>query len=71
MSAEERARRERSREGAAVELAAFALSGRLFVAELRAGTTRELSPAAGHGPVVDPRPSPDGRHVAYAAGGAL
>ncbi|WP_217200291.1 prolyl oligopeptidase family serine peptidase [Streptomyces buecherae] len=81
LSAEERARRERSREGAAgvvgyatdgaVELAAFALSGRLFVAELRAGTTRELSPAAGHGPVVDPRPSPDGRHVAYAAGGAL
>ncbi|MGD3107822.1 prolyl oligopeptidase family serine peptidase [Streptomyces sp. YGL11-2] len=75
---EERARRERSREGsagvvgyavdAAVELAAFALSGRLFVSELRAGTTREL-PAAG--PVVDPRPAPDGRHVAYVAGGAL
>ncbi|MFB7635919.1 prolyl oligopeptidase family serine peptidase [Streptomyces sp. NPDC056149] len=75
---EERARRERSREGsagivgyavdAAVELAAFALSGRLFVSELRAGTTREL-PAAG--PVVDPRPAPDGRHVAYVSGGAL
>ncbi|MGG2458519.1 prolyl oligopeptidase family serine peptidase [Streptomyces sp. RGM 3693] len=75
---EERARRERSREGsagivgyavdAAVELAAFALSGRLFVSELRAGTTREL-PAAG--PVVDPRPAPDGRHVAYVANGAL
>ncbi|MCK7627567.1 prolyl oligopeptidase family serine peptidase [Streptomyces sp. RS10V-4] len=75
---EERARRERSREGsagivgyavdAAVELAAFTLSGRLFVSELRAGTTREL-PAAG--PVVDPRPSPDGRRVAYVAGGAL
>ncbi|MEU9555893.1 S9 family peptidase [Streptomyces fumanus] len=75
---EERARRERSREGgagivgyatdAAVELASFALSGRLFTAELRAGTTRELPVA---GPVVDPRPSPDGRHVAYVAGGAL
>ncbi|MCH0566272.1 MULTISPECIES: S9 family peptidase [unclassified Streptomyces] len=75
---EERARRERSREGGAgivgyatdtaVELASFALSGRLFTAELRAGTAREL-PAAG--PVVDPRPSPDGRHVAYAARGAL
>jgi dipeptidyl-peptidase-4 len=75
---EERARRERSREGGAgivgyatdgaVELASFALSGRLFTAELRAGTAREL-PAAG--PVVDPRPSPDGRHVAYVAGGAL
>ncbi|NUQ99189.1 MAG: S9 family peptidase [Streptomyces sp.] len=75
---EERARRERSREGgagivgyatdAAVELASFALSGRLFTAELRAGTAREL-PAPG--PVIDPRPSPDGRHVAYVAQGAL
>ncbi|MFI1810231.1 prolyl oligopeptidase family serine peptidase [Streptomyces sp. NPDC020422] len=78
LSAEERARRERSREGSggivayavdgAVELAAFALSGRLFTAELRAGTARELPVP---GPVVDPRPSPDGRFVAYAAGGAL
>ncbi|WP_431784195.1 prolyl oligopeptidase family serine peptidase [Streptomyces chumphonensis] len=78
LSPEERARRERSREGsagivgyatdAAVELAAFALSGRLFVAELRAGTARELPSAT---PVVDPRPSPDGRRVAYAARGAL
>ncbi|MGW2571370.1 prolyl oligopeptidase family serine peptidase [Streptomyces sp. NPDC001537] len=75
---EERARRERSREGgagivgyatdAAVELASFTLSGRLFTAELRAGTAREL-PAPG--PVIDPRPSPDGRHVAYVAQGAL
>ncbi|AXK33936.1 S9 family peptidase [Streptomyces armeniacus] len=75
---EERARRERSREGSAgivayatdnaVELAAFALSGRLFAAELRAGTAREL-PAAGA--VVDPRPSPDGRRVAYVTGGEL
>ncbi|MGW1543883.1 prolyl oligopeptidase family serine peptidase [Streptomyces sp. NPDC002309] len=78
LSPEERARRERSREGgagivgyatdAAVELASFALSGRLFTAELRAGTARELiSPA----PVIDPRPSPDGRHVAYVARGGL
>ncbi|MFE9093871.1 prolyl oligopeptidase family serine peptidase [Streptomyces sp. NPDC007264] len=75
---EERARRERSREGgagivgyatdAAVELAAFALSGRLFTAELRAGTTRELPVP---GPVVDPRPAPDGRHIAYVTRGAL
>ncbi|GGP93427.1 peptidase [Streptomyces griseomycini] len=78
LSAEERARRERSREGgagivgyatdAAVELAAFALSGRLFTAELRAGTARELPVP---GPAIDPRPSPDGRHVAYVARGAL
>ncbi|MFI7409029.1 prolyl oligopeptidase family serine peptidase [Streptomyces sp. NPDC049627] len=75
---EERARRERSREAgagivahatdAAVELASFALSGRLFTAELRAGTARELPVP---GPVIDPRPSPDGRHVAYVAQGAL
>ncbi|GGS85935.1 prolyl oligopeptidase family serine peptidase [Streptomyces griseoviridis] len=75
---EERARRERSREGgagivgyatdAAVELASFALSGRLFTAEARTGAVRELPVA---GPVIDPRPAPDGRHVAYVARGAL
>ncbi|MGQ4386987.1 prolyl oligopeptidase family serine peptidase [Streptomyces sp. SAS_270] len=78
LSVQERARRERSREGgagvvgyatdAAVELASFALSGRLFTAELRAGTARELRVP---GPVIDPRPSPDGRLVAYVTGGAL
>ncbi|MEU6446727.1 prolyl oligopeptidase family serine peptidase [Streptomyces sp. NPDC046979] len=78
LSPEERARRERSREGgagivgyatdSAVELASFALSGRLFAAGLRAGTARELSTP---GPVIDPRPSPDGRHIAYAARGGL
>ncbi|WP_199578253.1 prolyl oligopeptidase family serine peptidase [Streptomyces sp. CRB46] len=78
LSPEERARRERSREGgagivgyatdAAVELASFALSGRLFAAELRAGTARELTVP---GPVIDPRPSPDGRHIAYVSRGAL
>ncbi|HET9381378.1 MAG TPA: prolyl oligopeptidase family serine peptidase [Streptomyces sp.] len=78
LSPEERARRERSREGGAgivgyatdeaVELASFALSGRLFTAELRVGTARELRAP---GPVIDPRPSPDGRYVAYAARGAL
>ncbi|MES4900664.1 MULTISPECIES: prolyl oligopeptidase family serine peptidase [unclassified Streptomyces] len=78
LSAEERARRERSREGSggvvsyatdmSVELAAFALSGRLFASELRAGVTRELPVP---GPVIDPRPSPDGRRIAYVAQGAL
>ncbi|MET7684056.1 prolyl oligopeptidase family serine peptidase [Streptomyces sp. NPDC005423] len=75
---EERARRERSREGgagivgyatdSAVELASFALSGRLFAAELRTGTAREIPV---RGPVIDPRPAPDGRHLAYAAEGSL
>ncbi|MFG2945216.1 S9 family peptidase [Streptomyces adustus] len=78
LSAEERARRERSREGGAgivgyatdeaVELASFALSGRLFTAGLLAGTARELPVP---GPVIDPRPAPDGRHVAYVHEGAL
>ncbi|MFF8815291.1 S9 family peptidase [Streptomyces pactum] len=78
LSAEERARRERSREGAAgvvgyavdraVETAALALSGRLFRADLRTGTAAELPVP---GPVVDPRPSPDGRRIGYLAGGAL
>ncbi|MDR6979401.1 dipeptidyl-peptidase-4 [Streptomyces sp. 3330] len=78
LSPQERARRERSREGGAgivgyatdeaVELASFTLSGRLFTAELRAGTAAEL---AVPGPVIDPRPSPDGRLVAYVVGGAL
>jgi dipeptidyl-peptidase-4 len=80
---EEKARRERSRQGAAgivgfavdgeVRLAAFALSGRLFVADLTApegaaGAVRELDVPAG---VADPRPNPAGTHVAYVAGGAL
>lgn len=72
LSPAERARRERSREGSAgivgyaldgaATLAAFALSGRLFTADLVAGAAREL-PAAG--PLLDPRPSPDGRWIAY------
>ncbi|WP_354642184.1 S9 family peptidase [Kitasatospora camelliae] len=72
LSAAERARRERSREGSAGIVgfaldgagarAAFALSGRLFTADLVAHAAREL-PA--EGPVVDPRPAPDGSHVAY------
>ncbi len=78
LSAEEQARRERMREGGAgitaystdtaVRLATFALSSRLFVADLLAGGVRELPVA---GPVVDPRLSPDGATVAYVANGAL
>ncbi|HCA85657.1 MAG TPA: S9 family peptidase [Streptomyces sp.] len=84
LSAEERARRERSREGSAgvvgyatdsaAGLAAFALSGRLFTAPLGSGADG-TDGSAGEldvpGPVVDPRPSPDGRHIAYVTDGAL
>ncbi len=78
LSPEERARRERSREAAGgivayacdagMRQAAFALSSRLWLADLDGGGVREL-PAVG--PVVDPRPDPTGRCVAYASNGAL
>lgn len=78
LSAQERARRERTRTGAAgiveyatdqaVQVAAFALSGRLFAVTLEDGRSRELRAV---GPVVDPRPNPAGTHVAYVADGTL
>jgi dipeptidyl-peptidase-4 len=75
---EERARRERAREQAGgvvtyacddqVTLAAFALGGALFVADLVHGDVRSLDVA---GPVFDPRPDPAGRRVAYVSGRTL
>ncbi|GAA3577148.1 prolyl oligopeptidase family serine peptidase [Nonomuraea rosea] len=75
---EERARRERSREGAGgvvayaadstLTRACFALSGGLHVVDLASGQTRRVDTP---GAVIDPRISPDGRHVAYVTGGAL
>jgi dipeptidyl-peptidase 4 len=84
LSAAERSRRERMREGgagitsfatdAAGRLACYALSSRLFLSDL---TGSDLAGGSGGreldvvGAVVDPRLAPDGRHVAYAAGGGL
>lgn len=78
LSAAERARRERARESSAGvvsyavdragELAAFALSSRLWVAGLRDGSVRELPST---GPVLDPRPDPTGTWIAYVGSGAL
>jgi dipeptidyl-peptidase-4 len=78
LPAEERARRERLREGAggivaygidpSASVASFALSGRLFVADLTSGEVTELPTA---GPVIDPRVDPTGSRVAYVTGGAL
>ncbi|MDX6230399.1 MAG: dipeptidyl-peptidase 4 [Frankiales bacterium] len=75
---EERARRERLREGAggivaysidpSGSVASFALSGRLFLADLTSGEVTELPTA---GPVIDPRVDPTGTRVAYVTGGAL
>jgi dipeptidyl-peptidase-4 len=78
LPAEERARRERARETGGgivrfscddeLKVAAFDLAGRLFVVELVTGQVREL-PA--RSPVVDPRPDPTGRLVAYVSAGDL
>ena len=74
----ERARRERAREGAGGvvayatdargTVAAFTLSGRLFVAGLVSGLAREL---VVDGPVFDPRPDPVARRLAYVSGATL
>ncbi|MGW4640878.1 prolyl oligopeptidase family serine peptidase [Sphaerisporangium sp. NPDC004334] len=78
LSPEERIRRERARElssgivayaaDGACEVLAFALSGGLWTCRTSDGAVRRL-PAAE--PVVDPRPDPAGRRVAYVGGGAL
>ncbi len=75
---EERARRERTREGAggitsyatdeACTVVAFALGGRLFVGGIVSGTARALDVT---GPVFDPRPDPLARRVAYVSGATL
>jgi len=78
LSPEERARRERMREGSsgvvgystdeAVTHAVFALSGGLYAATLDGSGVRALDVP---GPVIDPRLSPDGAHVAYVSGRSL
>ncbi|MEV0222036.1 prolyl oligopeptidase family serine peptidase [Streptomyces sp. NPDC050704] len=74
----ERIRRERAREttggivsyatDAAVRLVVFALSGALWVVRTDEGVPRLIRTA---GPVVAPRPSPDGSRIAYVSDGAL
>lgn len=80
LPAAERARRERLRESTSgitafttdrgLTVAAFSLDGDLWAVDLK-----ETAPAPRHlphpGPVVDPRVSPDGVHVAYVTDGAL
>ncbi|GAA1834071.1 prolyl oligopeptidase family serine peptidase [Pseudonocardia ailaonensis] len=76
---EERARRERAREQAGgivgyaadreLTRAAFALSGKLYVAELTGVPAAREIPTAGA--VVDPRLDPTGSRIAFVSGGAL
>ncbi|MBW9215467.1 prolyl oligopeptidase family serine peptidase [Mumia sp. zg.B53] len=78
LSAEERARRERSRESAAgivgyamddaCEVATFALSGKVWVARTRSAGALALPTA---GSAIDPRVDPTGRRIAYATDGSL
>ena len=76
----ERARRERVREQASgivsfaadrdCRLAAFTLTGSVYVADLRP-EGRGVRAVATPGPAADPRPDPAGTRVAYVSGGAL
>ncbi|HUD76570.1 MAG TPA: prolyl oligopeptidase family serine peptidase [Streptosporangiaceae bacterium] len=76
----EKARRERVRERAAgivafgtsadCTLAAFALAGTVYVADLRPGGSG-VRALATRTPAADPRPDPAGRVVAYVSDGAL
>ncbi|UPK74092.1 prolyl oligopeptidase family serine peptidase [Nocardioidaceae bacterium SCSIO 66511] len=78
LSAEERARRERSREtasgivgytiDAAATVAVFALSGSAWIADLSGEGARELPST---GAVIDPHIDPTGRTIAYASGSSL
>ncbi|MEV6860945.1 prolyl oligopeptidase family serine peptidase [Streptosporangium subroseum] len=78
LPAEERARRERSREqaggivgystDAGVTAAVFALSGGLYAVDLKTKDVRLLKTP---GSVIDPRMSPTGVHVGYVSGGAF
>ena len=79
-SAQERARRERAREGAAgivsfscdseVHHVAFAVSGRLFVSDMHSAHEIAVKNPA-PGTMYDARISPDGKHIAYVRGSAL
>jgi dipeptidyl-peptidase-4 len=78
MTDEERAQRERLREGAggitayatdaATTVVAFAVGGKLFAGGLLSGRARPLDV---EGPVFDPRPDPTARRVAYVSGSTL
>ncbi|WJV50174.1 S9 family peptidase [Streptomyces flavofungini] len=74
----ERVRRERAREASRgvvsfaaddyARVVAFSVSGALWTVRTDGGIPRRISTP---GPVVDPRPSPDGSLIAYVSGGAL
>lgn len=77
--AEERARRERAREGgsgivgystdASGNRVTFTINGQLFLTDIAAGVTRAVAVEEDElKPVLNPRISPDGQHVMYTTG---
>lgn len=77
--AEERARRERAREGGSGIVGystdvsgnrvTFAINGQLFLTDIAAGVTRAIAIEEDElKPVLNPRISPDGQHVMYTTG---
>ena len=77
--AEERARRERAREGgsgivgystdASGNRVTFTINGQLFLTDIAAGVTRAIAVEEDElKPVLNPRISPDGQHVMYTTG---
>ena len=81
LPARERARRERTREQAGgivtfatdtgMTLAAFALGGRVYLADLAEQAAAGPREAGALSPALDPRPDPAGQRVAYVCQGAL
>ncbi len=75
---EEKARRERAREGgsgivgyhvdAAGNRVTFTINGQLFLTDITAGMTRNIALDDDFSPVLNPRISPDGRHIMYTTG---
>ena len=75
---EEKARRERAREGgsgivgyhvdASGERVTFTINGQLFLTDITAGMTRGITLDDDLKPVLNPRISPDGRHIMYTTG---
>ena len=78
---EERARRERAREQAGgitayatdtdAKTAVFALSGRVYTADLTGPGAKPVYEVPVRTPALDPRPDPAGQRVAYVSDGAL
>ena len=81
LPAQERARRERTREQAGgivafatdtgMTVAAFALGGRVYLADLAEQAAAGPREAGALSPALDPRPDPAGKRVAYVCQGAL